>query len=98
MVTATKLSVLDPTVDPVPVHAGMAPRPGTLDGSVVGLLSNGKPYAAGFLDQVHAILTDRFDFRGVVSLNKGDSSRPAPKAILKELAERCDVVITAAGD
>ena len=31
-------------------------------------------------------------------MNKGNASRPAPKEMLDELAERCDAVITASGD
>ncbi len=98
METNSKLKVLDPTVEPIPAHAVIAPRPETLDGTVVGLLSNGKPHAAGFLGEVQAILADRFEFKGVVKRNKGDLSRPCPKAILEDLAEQCDLVITAIGD
>jgi hypothetical protein len=96
--TATKLQVLDPTVDPIPADAVVAPRPETLNGTVVGLLSNNKLNADELLVMVQDVLADRYEFKGVVSRNKGLASRPCPEEILNELSEQCDVVITASGD
>ena len=42
MTTMTGLEVLDPTQEAIPQHAVLAPRPDTLDGKVLGLLSNSK--------------------------------------------------------
>ena len=44
------------------------------------------------------VLADRFEFGAVISRNKGNASRPCPADILDEMAEQCDVVITASGD
>ena len=98
MTISTRLEVLDPTVEPIPVDAVIAPRPETLDGKVVGLLANGKHNAPELLEMVQEVLADRFEFGAVVSKNKGNASRPCPPDILDELAEECDVVITASGD
>ena len=98
MTTATRLEVLDPTVEPIPVHAVMAPRPETLDRTSLGLLANGKRNADELLEYVHEVLADRFEFKSVTARNKGNASRPCDKAIMEELAEECDVVITSSGD
>ena len=98
MATATRIQVLDPTVEPIPSSAVISPRPDTLDGAVVGLLSNNKLNADALLEMVHEVLADRFDFGEVVARNKGNASRPCPSEIMEELAERCDIVITASGD
>ena len=98
MVTATRLQVLDPTVEPIPQDAVIAPRPETLDGAVVGLLANGKHNSPEILEMVQEILADRYDFEGVVFRNKGNASRPCPSDIMGDMAEQCDVVITASGD
>ena len=95
--TATKLQVLDPTVDPIPADAVVAPRPETLNGTVVGLLSNNKLNADELLVMVQDVLADRYEFKGVVRRNKGNASRPCPADILDEMAEQCDVVICALG-
>ena len=93
-----RIEILDPTDDFIPPDAIIAPRPPTLDRATIGLLSNGKPYAAGFLDMVQQVLADRYEFVDVVAMNKGNPSRPAPKEMLDELADKCDAVITASGD
>ena len=98
MVTATRLQVLDPTAEPVPDGAVIAPRPETLDGTVLGLLTNGKRNADVLLGMVHEVLADRYEFKEVVARNKGNASRPCPRDMMEELAERCDIVITSSGD
>lgn len=98
MTTATRLEVLDPTVEPIPAHAVIAPRPETLNGTVIGLLANGKHNSDVILEMIQEILADRFEFKAVVVRNKGNASRPCPKDMMKELIEQCDVVITASGD
>ena len=96
--TTTRLEVLDPTAETIPAGAVVAPRPATLDDTVLGLLANGKPNSDALLDMVHEVLADRYEFKEVVARNKGNASRPCDKGIIEELAERCDVVITASGD
>jgi hypothetical protein len=98
MTTATRLTVLDPTVEPIPVHAIVAQRPTTLNGKTVGLLANGKRNAGELLEAVYEVLSDRFEFAGAVVRNKGNASRPCPASIIEEMADQCDVVITASGD
>ena len=98
METTTRIEVLDPTVEPISVDSALAPRPETLRGTSLGLLANGKRNADVLLEMVQDILADRYRFSAVVTRNKGNSSRPCPQDIMEEMAERCDVVITAAGD
>lgn len=98
MNTAGKLQVLDPTVGSFPEGAVIAKRPASLEGSSLGLLANGKHNADTLLEMVREVLADRFDFRNVVSADKGNASRPSPKKLLLDMARDCDVVITASGD
>ena len=98
MTPTTRLEVLDPTVEPIPAHAVVAPRPETLDGAVLGLLANGKRNADVLLGMIHEILADRYEFRRVIARAKGDASRPCPEGMVEELAAQCDVVVTGAGD
>jgi hypothetical protein len=98
VIEATRLQILDPTVEAIPDSTVLAPRPGDLNGKVVGLLSNGKRNADKLLDAVQSLLEDTYEFSGTVRLNKRDASRPAPQAIVDELLEKCDLVITATGD
>ena len=92
------VQVLDPTVESVSVEAVVASRPITLDHKVLGLLANGKSNSVELLEMVHEIIADRFEFREVISLNKGNASRPCPDNLIEELVQKCDLVITASGD
>lgn len=98
MTTATRLAVLDPTVEPIPAHAVVAQRPDTLDGKVIGLLANGKRNSVELLEAVSEVLADRYEFKAVITRNKGNASRPCPTPLLEEMAEQCDIIITASGD
>ena len=96
--TTREIIVLDPTVSPLPVQASMAPRPSTLNGLTVGLLANGKRNADRLLDHVAGLLTERYQLNKVVTWDKGNSSRPCPDELMREIMEQCDVVVTATGD
>ena len=98
VIQATSFKILDPTVEAMPDSTILAPRPKDLNGKVVGLLTNTKPNGDKLLDAIYSLLQDTYDFKGVVRLDKGNSSRPAPKHIMDELLEKCDLVLTAVGD
>lgn len=98
MTDPNTIQVLDPTVESVSVEAVVAPRPTTLDHKVLGLLANGKSNSVELLEMVHEIIADRFEFREVILLNKGNASRPCPDNLIEELVGKCDLVITASGD
>lgn len=93
-----KIEVLNPTAEQIAGEAIIASRPWTLDGTVIGLLANGKPYADGFLRMVQEVLSDRYEFKDVVAVNKGNPSRPCPADMIEQLAVEADVVVTASGD
>ena len=98
MTTATRLEVLDPTVEPLPAEGVVADRPTTLDGLTLGLLANGKLNSVEMLTAIHDVLADRFEFGAVIERNKLNASRPCPEGIIDELVDKCDVVVTSSGD
>lgn len=93
-----ELIVLDPTTSPVPVEVTMAPRPGTLDGKVMGLLDNAKSNAGRVLDLVGEIIATKYNLAGVVRKRKANASQGASEAMLDELAEECQFAIVGVGD
>lgn len=90
--------VLDPTVDPAPDIIPLAPRPETLSGLCAGLLDNGKPGVARFLDHLERLLAEHHQGMRFVRARKLNASRPAPPATLDQLVADCDVVVSAVGD
>ena len=94
----TKIRILDPTLQAIPDSTFLARRPETLNGAVLGLLSNGKRNSKELLDSIYSLLQGHYELKGTIYINKGDSSRPAPQHVIDQLLEKCDLVITATGD
>ena len=90
------LRVLDPRQFAEGEAVQLAPPLRALEGAVVGLLDNAKIGTATFYDHVERLLKGR-GVREVVRRRKGDSSRPAPDAILGELSA-ADAVVSGIGD
>ena len=90
------IEILNPTGVRASKRIRLAPRKhDNLGGVRIGLLDNNKPNADKFLDHVGALLKKRYD--GVELVAKRKMTRIEADC-LKELAERCDVVINAFAD
>jgi hypothetical protein len=76
----------------------LAPRPPTLSGLTLGLLINGKRNSDHLLHDIAGLIGERYRLKAVVALTKPSHGRIAPKPMLDELSEKCDVVLTAIGD
>lgn len=92
------ITILDPTEQGERREAHAAPRPRALAGLRLGLLANGKPGAAALLEEVGALLRDRYGTTVVRLVDKRDATRPAPPHVLHELLQGCDAALTAVGD
>ena len=96
--TSETIEVLDPTVLPQKEITLLADRPETLNGSIVGLLANGKRNSEELLEHVYEILNEEHNLGVMIADNKGNASRPCPPELLQDMADKCDIVITASGD
>ncbi len=76
----------------------LAPRPGTLRGKTLGLLSNSKLNADAVLYAIGELLSERYGVKAVVHHTKPSFSLPAPDATLDEMVEECDAVLAGVGD
>ena len=98
MTQQNELVTLDPRGGSIHEETGIAPRPGSLDGLVIGLLSNNKPNSELLLRDVAGLVGEQYRIKEVVEANKGSHRVPAPAEMIADLAERCDVVITATAE
>ena len=89
---------LDPRDEALPTQAVLATRPSSLDGKVLGLLSNNKPHSEDLLRMMAGIIGERYSLKEVVEFNKGGHQWPADRDALEELAQRCDVMIHATAE
>jgi hypothetical protein len=94
---------LEPVLDPRGVPAStaasrLARRAASLEGQRLGLLNNGKPNAAAFLERLAELLGERFGVTGTTMLSKPSFAVPAGEAMLSDLAQHFDVVVAGVGD
>ena len=87
--------------DPV-ATAGKAPQQARrvlegLSGKVIGFIDNAKPNFNHLVDDVAELLIKNYAVAGVVKHRKRGQV-PVGDAVMAELAEKCDAVITGSGD
>jgi hypothetical protein len=91
------IQVLDPTNETMRPLGQPAPRPATLAGKTVGVVSNGKEGTKGFFAHLDRMLRDELGAAAVVTRVKANYSAPAEAPILEE-AKGWDAAITGIGD
>ena len=89
--------MLNPMLSAPKERAKLAPRLDTLDGKVVGLLSNGFAHATEMLDETEKILREKYELGGIIRYTKSYIGEPADPRVLEELVASCDAVITSIG-
>ncbi len=95
-------AILDPTglsdrTETSPAFT-LAPRPTDLNGKKIGLLENGKQNARLLLEDVAAVLRDRYGAGEATLRRKEIFSQPAPPQLVDELSAASDVVVVGVGD
>ncbi len=96
MITNTR--IYDPTA-PAGDLPQLARR--TLDGlrgKTIGFIDNAKPNFNFLVEDLTAELTAKHDVKAVITRRKRGASIPADESMIREIAERCDIVITGSGD
>ena len=81
------LHVLDPTFEEDAAGFALAPRLPGLEGTTVGIISNGKKGTAPFFAHLATLLRDRYGAADVVLRVKKSFSAPAEATIMEEAAE-----------
>jgi hypothetical protein len=69
-----------------------------LAGKVIGFIDNSKPNFNHLVDDLSQLLIERHGVSSVVRRRKRSASQGAPEAVMNELVEQCDAVITGSGD
>lgn len=69
-----------------------------LTGKVVGFIDNAKPTFNYLVDDLAELLVTKYGVASVIKRRKTNAGIPAPDALMKEVSEQCDAVITGLGD
>lgn len=93
-----KITVFDPTAPFRSDSLQQRRLPKTLKGKTVGFIDNTKPNFDLLADDMAAILTERYGVGGIVRHRKRMASVPAPEEAMKDIIDRCELVITGSGD
>ncbi len=67
-------------------------------GKVVGFVDNAKPNFDHLVDDLAELLVSKYGVSRIVKRRKRSASVPAPDAMIAELTQQCDLVITGSGD
>jgi hypothetical protein len=91
-------TVFDPRGRVDAVHRPLAPRATTLQGLRLGVLDNTKWNANRLLRKTAALLEAEHGIGAVSYYRKESFSKPADPALIAEIADANDIVLTAIGD
>lgn len=92
------MEMLDPVGSTIATSRTLAPRPGSLQGALIGVLDNSKPNARVLLDGVARALAGKVGARDVRVWRKPGASIGATAAVLDEMAAQCGAALTASAD
>ena len=89
--------IIDPSAGGSGVKIQLAPRPMDLRGKVVGFIDNTKEQADVIVEALACGLREKYGVAKVIIRRKPYFSKPAPIALLDELADEVDVAAAAVG-
>jgi hypothetical protein len=69
-----------------------------LTGKVIGFIDNSKPNFNYLVDDVSQLLIEKHGVNSVVKRRKRSASQGATEAVMTELVEQCDAIVTGSGD
>ena len=99
MAIATKQQhvLVDPTTQPLVPEFTYAPRLTDLANKRIGLIDDSKENAKELLEEIEAVLRQRFGVAHVEYHRKPSASKPADPAVIESMAKTCDYVVVAIG-
>lgn len=69
-----------------------------LAGKVIGFIDNSKPNFNHLVDDLSQALIEKHGVKRVIKRRKRSASQGVPEAVLNELVEQADAIITGSGD
>ena len=97
LATRQQYVLVDPTTQPLATMFHGAPRLQDLTNKRVGFIDDSKENAQELLEEIAAVLRQRFGIANVVYHRKPSASKPAAPEVIQELAKTCDYAIVAIG-
>jgi hypothetical protein len=70
----------------------------SIAGKTIGFIDNSKPNFNHLADDLAELLIAKHGVKEVIKRRKRSASEGAPEAVMAELVERCDAIVTGSGD
>ncbi len=91
------IKFLDPRATVNPKDRPLVPGIETLEGKTVGIIDNGQANSTTMFQELAKLMQEKFRTKEVIFKTKPTHMQGAPKAIMEEILNRCDAVITGLG-
>ena len=91
------LKMLDPRGSINLKDRPLVPGLDTLEGKVVGIIDNGQSNSTTMFQELAKLIQEKCRPQEVIFRTKPTHMQGAPKAIMEEMVNRCDAVITGLG-
>jgi len=91
------LKFLDPRATVNPQERPAVPGLDSLEGKVIGIIDNGQANSTTMFQELAKLIQEKFNAREVVFRTKPTHMQGAPKALMEDLVNRCDAMITGLG-
>lgn len=89
----SEVILLDPTGVARVKTAAKVRKLKTLQGTMIGLVANGKTWGFTFFDELGSVLQKQFGVAEVKHFRKDNSNSAAPAALLDTIAAGCDAAV-----
>ena len=70
----------------------------SLAGKVIGFIDNSKPNFNHLVEDLSRVLVEKHGVKRVIKRRKRSASQGVPEAVMNELVEQADAIITGSGD
>ncbi len=91
------LKFLDPRATVNPQERALVTGLDSLEGKVIGIIDNGQANSTTMFQELANLVLERFKPKEVIFKTKPTHMQGAPKAMMEEIVNRCDAVITGLG-
>ena len=91
------LKFLDPRATVNPQDRPLVPGLDTLEGKVIGIIDNGHANSTTMFQELAKLIREKLNTKDVIFRTKPTHMQGAPNAVMEEIVNRCDAVITGLG-
>ena len=98
MTNISDIIVIDPAAEDAAVTMALAARLPSIAGRRIGMIDNSKHMASELLEEVEALLKERYQAASFTRYRKSNPSVATPSEVLSSLTASCDAIVHGVAD